>query len=222
MQERSFPRILSIGWMVAGATLAAALAAPALAQVEIQSFEQSYVVGDATRLKVDVAFGELTVTGTDGNEVEVEFQLECSRQDLDKCRRRAEKIRVVPRIKGSTFRVHLDHTPRGRIQGIKATMTLRVPRRLALVVNFQGGDVFIDGMGSDIEADGTAGNIDVVAPRDTAGRVTVSVAVGKAELWLGDGHIKGTGFPRRIDWQGSGASRLLLDVETGDVRVRLE
>ncbi|HEX9732971.1 MAG TPA: hypothetical protein VGG06_13415 [Thermoanaerobaculia bacterium] len=203
--------------------LAAVLAAaPARADVEIHADQQRYVVEDARKIKVDLSFGHLQVEGTDARDVEVEFRLTCSRQDLEKCRRRGERIRVVPRVKGENFVVRLEHTPRGRIQGIRAELKLKVPKDLPLDVDMAGGDVFVTRMLSDVVIAGGAGSIDVIARHERVGAVNVKVVAGKAELWMGDGHMKGGGFPRSIRWQGPGASRIEIDWGTGDARIRLE
>ena len=63
---------------------------------------------------------------------------------------------------------------------------------------------------------------DLVASHDLVGDVDVDVVAGKAELWPGDGHLKGSGWPRSIKWRGPGESHLNVDVGTGHARVRLE
>jgi len=197
-------------------------AAPAWAEVEIYAEQQRYVVGDARKVKVDVSFGRVQVEGTDAGDVEVDFRLTCSRQDLEKCRRRGERIRVVPRIKGESFVVYLEHTPRGRIQGIRAELRLKVPKNLPLDVDMGGGDIFVTRMLSDVVLAGGGGTIDVIAQRERVGNVNVKVVAGKVELWLSDGLMKGGGFPRSIRWQGPGAARIDVDWGTGDTRIRLE
>lgn len=204
------------------AVLFAAVALPAAAEVEIHSQQQRYVVGGAHKIKVDLSFGRLRVEGTNAADVEADFRLTCSRQDLDKCRRRGERIRLRPRVKDGNFVIRLEHTPRGRIQGIRAELTLRVPQQLPLDVDMGGGDVFVTRMLSDVVIAGGAGDIDVIARHAQVGTVNVKVVAGKAELWMGDGHLKGAGFPRSIRWHGPGQSRIDVDWGTGDARIRLE
>lgn len=212
-------RPLTLPTLLVAALLAAA---PVRADVEIHSDHQRYVVEAAQKIKVDLSFGRLQVEGTDARDVEVDFRLTCTRQDLDKCRRRGERIRVVPRVKGANFVIYLEHTPRGRIQGIKAELTLKIPKGLPLDVDMGGGDVFVTRMLSDVVIAGGGGTIDVIARHERVGDVNVKVVAGKAELWMGDGYMKGGGFPRSIRWQGPGRSRIDIDWGTGDARIRLE
>ena len=63
----------------------------------------------------------------------------------------------------------------------------------------------------------------VLVSRDRTNEVKILVGFGQADLWLGDGRIKGTGWPKAINWKGSGDARIDIDVVgSGDVSVRLE
>lgn len=198
------------------------VASSARAQVEIYSDQQHYLLGEASRVAVNLSFGEVQVEGNDGSQIVVELKLTCSRADLDKCRRRGEKIRVIPRIKKGKFVIALKHTPRGRIQGLKAQVKVSLPNNVPLSVDMVGGDVFVARMLSDVSVDGGGADVDIVAQHDQIGDVKVKVMAGKAELWMGDGHMKGSGIPRSIRWRGPGASKIDIDLGTGDARVRLE
>ena len=198
------------------------LTAPAWAGVEIYSDENHYLVGDARKIEVNLGFGEIQIEGTDSSQIGIEFRLTCSREDLDKCRRRGERIRLVPRMRKGKFVIGLRHTPQGKVQGLKAHVKLAVPRDVPLDVDMVGGDVFVTRMRSDVNIAGGGGDVDVVAAHDGTGNVNVKVVAGKAELWMGEGHMRGAGFPRSIRWRGPGRSRIKIDLGTGDARVRLE
>ena len=102
-------------------------------------------------------------------------------------------------------------------------MSLRIPRHVRLEVDVRGsGDIFVTGMRSDMNIDGGKGDVDVIATRDLLATVKASVAIGKAELWLGDSSIQGTGFPKSLKWSGAGDAELDVDLGTGEVRIRLE
>ena len=148
--------------------------------------------------------------------------IECRREDLEKCRRRAERIRLRPRTKKSTLVVKLKNTPRGRVQGLKARIRLKVPRDLALDVNVRGGGVWVGGMESHVEIDSLAGDVALTHRQELVESLKVDVGAGDADLWLADSRVKGHGFPRTLRWYGSGPARINVDVGTGDVAVRLE
>ena len=190
--------------------------------VDVRTIERRVFAGEAGLVHVDLSFGGVTVEGVDGRNVEVEVTIQCGREDLEKCRHRAERIRLRPRMKKSTLVVKLKNTPRGRVQGLKARMRLKVPRDLALDVNVRGGGVWVGGMESHVEIDSLAGDVDLTHRQELIEAIKVDVGAGDADLWLKDSRVKGHGFPRTLRWYGSGPARVNIDVGTGDVAVRLE
>ncbi len=189
---------------------------------DVRTIEHQVFAGEAEMVHVDLSFGSLTVEGVDGRDVEVAVTIQCSREDPEKCRRRAERIRLRPRMKKDTLVVKLKHTPRGRVQGLKAKMRLKVPRELALDVNVRGGGVWVGGMESHVEIDSLAGDVDLTHRQELIEAVKVDVGAGDADLWLKESRVKGHGFPRTLRWYGSGKAQVNIDVGTGDVAVRLE
>lgn len=199
-----------------------AAAVPALAAEEVHQDTRRYLLGEATAVHVNLGFGEIRVEGSDGNEIEIDYRLTCSREDLEKCRRRAERVRVVPRIRGQRFVIGLKHTPRGRIQGIQAHLVVKMPRGVPLDVDLTSGDVFVTRMQGDVVVAGGNGDVDIIAEHQKTGEVDASVVAGKAELWLGDGYLEGSGFPRSLAWNGPGTARIKVRLGTGDARIKLE
>lgn len=171
---------------------------------EVRRLEQTFFPGDATAVHLGLAFGDVSVSATDGRDVEVELSLRCTRSDLDKCRRDAERLRLVARSGGGTLDVRVGHTPRARLGGVRAAYRVRVPRQLAVEVDVRVGDV------------------EVTYPRQAVGAVHVDVGVGHATLWVADGKVEGSGVLRSINWQGPGATRLDVSTGTGDAVIHLE
>jgi hypothetical protein len=205
------------------ALLALTLAPSAAAQVEVLKIEKTLYPGDATRLHADLTFGGLAIEGTDGRDVEVEVLVECTREDVEKCRAHAHEVLLRPRVKKDKLVVKLKYTPRTSVKGLKVTMRLRVPRNLVLDVNVRSGGVRVAGMTSNVEIDTVSGDVDLTYPYDRAGSVNVDLGFGHAELFLPDGgRVEGSGFPKRIDWKGSGPAFLEIDVGTGDATIHLQ
>ena len=217
MKSTAFVHALAIA-------LASLAAAPATADwVEVRTLEKDMLLGDAPKVHVYLSVGDLTVEGTDDSRVQVSLVLECNRQDLGKCKARADRIRLAPRMGRKELKVRLKRTPQGRFKGIRARMTVRMPRSVPLEVDVTGGDVYITQLASHLNVNSGAGDVDVLASRAGTQEVKAVVGFGSADLWLGDGRIKGTGWPKAINWKGSGAARIDIDVVgSGDVSVRLE
>ncbi|MEE8526456.1 MAG: hypothetical protein V3T72_21175 [Thermoanaerobaculia bacterium] len=216
MNRQTYPKLFC------AALLTLLVAAPAVAEVEVRKIEKTLHPGTATRLHVDVTFGGLAIEGTDGRDVEVEVSVGCTREDIEKCRARAHQILLRPRVKKDKLVVKLKYTPRGRARGLKATMRLKVPRNLVLDVNVRSGGVRVEGMTSHVEIDTVAGDVELKYPFQRAGRVNVDIGFGRADLFLPEGQVKGSGFPKRIDWSGSGPAVIEVDIGTGDAAIHLE
>ena len=193
-----------------------------VAPTQVRTISQDVYPGQAGMVKIDLAIGDLDIEGSDGRDVEVEVYLFCHRSDVDGCTARAQRIYLEPRMRRGRLQIQLKRTPRNRAQGVSARMKVKVPRHLELEVDVAGGDVTIAGMQGSMEIDGLSGDVDIVHQRHLTHQVKVDVGVGKVDLWLGDSRIEGTGFPRSLNWLGSGTARIEVDRGSGDVAVRLE
>ncbi len=199
------------------------LASAAAAQDQVRKVHQTYFAGDLRRVEVDLAIASLRIEGTDGNNVEVELTLDCTRQDATKCQQRASQIQIHPRQTQDKLRVDLRNTPTGRLGGIQASMVVKMPRNLDLEVDFTGGDVNVTDILGNIEIDTGTGAVDVTYPQDLAGKVKVALGAGSGELLLRDGSKVGaSGWPRSIHWQGPGSRTIEVDGGASYVTVRLK
>lgn len=191
--------------------------------VEVRSLEQELLLGSATQIQVKLSLGDVTVEGYDGQRVEIDLALDCDRKDMDVCKKRADRIQLAPRIRRGDLQVRLDRTSRARLRGVKARLKVRVPQSVPLEIDVTNGDIYVTGVDTHVNINSGAGDVDVLARRDRTASVNVDIGFGKADLWLGDGRVQGSGWPRSIDWRGSGQAEINVDVVgTGDVSVRLE
>ena len=192
-------------------------------QVEVRNLKQVLAPGDAEEVHVSLSFGNVTVEGTDGPNVEIELALDCNRADMEVCKARAERVRLAPRVGKRELKVRLKNTPRAWLRGIKARMKIRMPRHLRLEIDIKSGHLYVSGLEAKININSGAGDVDILGKRVHYRHVDVDIAFGKANLWLADSRVQGTGWPRKINWKGSGDHKIEIDVlGTGDVSVRLE
>lgn len=199
------------------------LAAAAAAQDQVRKVQQTYFAGDLRRVEVDLAIASLRIEGTEGNNVEVELTLDCTRQSATKCAQRAAEIQIHPRQTQDKLRVDLRNTPTGRLGGIHAVMVVKMPKKLDLEVDFTGGDVTVIGLLGNIEIDTGTGAVDVTYPQDLAGKVKVALGAGSGELLLRDGtKVGASGWPRSINWQGAGPATIEVDGGASYVTVRMQ
>ncbi len=204
--------------------LALATALPAAAEpVAVRTLRQEIALGDAAKVHTRLSIGDMRIEGTDGGKVEVELTLTCTRVDPEVCKRRAEWVRLAPRMKKRELRVKLKKTPKARLRGIQAQMTVRIPRQVPVEVDVTAGTLTIRGMQSHLNINSGGGDVDVTAVRSGAREVNIDIGFGKADLWLGEERIKGTGWPKALNWTGIGDADIEIDVVGGgNVSVRLE
>lgn len=192
------------------------------AQQETRRLAQSYFAGDVDKLEIDLFFGSVTVRGTEGRNAKIEMIITCDRADDVKCFNRANRILLEPKISGRTLALRLRGTTRGQVGGIQAEMVVEAPRDLELEVDMAGGNVTVQGMRNHIEIDSGGGDVDLVGFQDLVQTFKADVGFGEAHLWLREGHIEGSGFPRSIKWRGSGSIEIEVDLGGGDLDARLE
>ena len=190
---------------------------------ETRRIHQAYFAGNVDKVDIGVTLAALIVEGVEGGrQAEVEVLLRCARQDDEKCRRRANRITLAPRIRGSKLALRLKGTPRGQAGGIEAEMRVKLPSHVALEIDVGGGEVSVKDMRHHVEIDSGGGNIDFFGEQDAIGSFKVDVGFGKGTLWLREGSIEASGWPRSITWKGTGTARVEIDLGGGEIKARLD
>ena len=208
--------------ILAGLVFCPSLLAEEETATRVRLIEQTIYPGDAGLVMLDLSIGDLEIYGSDGRDVEVEVHLFCHRKDIDRCQARSQRIYLEPRMRQGKLDIALKRTPRNRAQGISARMRVRVPRHLPLEADVRGGDVEISGMESALEVDALNSDVEIHHQERLINTVKLDVGVGRGDLWVGQGHIEATGFPRSLTWRGQGQHRIEVDLGSGKIAVRLE
>lgn len=191
--------------------------------VEVRRLERSFFAGNIEKFEIDVTLASLSVVGiADGRDAEVEVILSCRRRNDAKCQKRAQRIRLAPRLKGSKIAMRLKGTSRAQAGGIEAHMKVRLPERLALEIDMAGGDVVVQNMLNNVEIDSAGGNIEFFGSQDRIAYFKVDVGFGNGDLWLRDSKIEASGWPRSIDWKGNGQAKVEIDLGGGTIKARLD
>lgn len=211
--------------LLAGTTTAA----PAFADREVVVNEEtkSFALEDARTLRLDVSVGELHVEVGEGNQIEAHLKLRCER-DQRRCRDRASRITLVPTRGGDDLRLKVAGYDREERRGIhRPEVDLRIvmPAALSLQVDMGVGELEIDGIEGDVTVDLGVGEAEIVMPEDAVRSVAIDVGVGEAEMRPRREQVHHSGFlflGNEIDWRdGTGRSRVVLDVGVGEATVRL-
>ena len=210
-----------LAWLALAAFPAAAVAG----DDSERTIRRSFDVRPGQEIRLDLRWGELEIQPTDGNAVEIVFEVEC-RGSGDRCRRRLAALDVAGETRRDRLEIEVTGLSRWTNAKAKLRMVARVPRQHPLFVDMGAGEVVVEGLGSDLEIDLGAGEIRVRMPEDRVSSVDLSAGVGDTTLRRGDGevvsnraHLVGS----TVRWSdGSGDARVEVHVGAGEVDVRLD
>ena len=216
-------------WLPALLLLAGTAVAPAFADRDVVANEDSktFPVEDARTLRLDVSVGEVHVEVGEGNQVEAHLKLRCER-DQRRCRDRASRMTLVPTRGGDDLRLKVSGYDREERRGIhrpEVDLRILMPAALSLQVDMGVGEIEIDGVEGDVTVDLGVGEAEIVMPEQAVRSVAIDVGVGEAQLRPRREEVHHSGFlflGNEVDWRdGSGRSRVVLDVGVGEGTVRL-
>jgi hypothetical protein len=215
-------------WLPALLLLAAA-ATPALSarEVVVRDESKTFPVESARLLRLDVPVGEVRVDATGGDRIEVHFKARCG-EHRRRCRERAARLVLEPTRSGGDMRIRLHGYDRDENRGInhpEVELRLAMPASLDLAVDMGVGELDVDGVEGDVTVDLGVGEARIEVPEEVVRSVGIDVGVGEAQLSPRQEEIHRSGFlflGNEIDWrEGSGRSRIVVDVGVGEAHVRL-
>ena len=211
------------------ALLLASLAAPALARRDevVRSESKTFNVEDAHRLKIDVSVGEVHVQAGGGDQIEARLEVTCNSGSL-RCRERAQRLLLEPTRSGDDVSLKMRGYDRDGKRGInhpQVDLRLTVPASLGLLVDMGVGELEVDGIEGDVTIDLGVGEARVDVPESAVKSVSLDVGVGEANLSPRAREAHHSGFlflGNEVDWrEGTGRSRVAVDVGVGEAHVRL-
>lgn len=201
----------------------ASLSQPSFALDPVRKITEEFQVGSTPKIQTKLKSGDLIVQGWDGPFVQAEINLGCLEgTPSDICKKATDgvslawsrtKKELLVRVKGATG---------WRARHLWIEARFKVPAKVPLEVESVNGEVQISGMLNTVEADSGSGNITITQSKASVGPLHIDVGAGKAELWVSGGKIEGSGLLRSINWTGTGAARIEVDLGAGDAVVRLD
>jgi hypothetical protein len=206
----------------------AAAASPVLAErkVVVGSESKTFPLEGARRLKLDISVGDVRVQAGGGDRIEAKLELRCSTVSR-RCRERAAGLHLTPTRSGDDLSLRLRGSGEDKrgMHHPEVDLRLVVPAALALSVDMGVGELDVDGIEGDVTVDLGVGEVRVVAPESAVRSVALDVGVGEAQLSPRRDEAHHSGFlflGNEVDWRdGSGPSRIVVDVGVGEAHVRL-
>lgn len=183
---------------------------------------QSFSIGNATWVSLELSVGDLKVQASDGRDFEVDLEIECAPRSAD-CSRLAKALKIDSRRRGDRLEVQLKGPSRALRSSIRLKGTVLAPRNLPLSIDLGVGDLEVSGFTHDLRLEVGVGNIQARLPEASVRVVDIDTNVGDAALSLPSGRIEGAGFVGKgLKWtSGRGSSAVELDVNVGNIELVL-
>lgn len=202
-------------------------------------------------LAVTAGVGELRVTPSADDAVHVSVRLEQKAREFlwffhwqsSTTMREIQSAQIVQQHEGGRLELSLGSSGKLDTNQVKQHWELQIPARLALVLNMKVGQVNVQDVAGGIDVNLNVGEIDIDVPRGplrasvnvgqisaasattVPGPIDLSSDIGEAAVFRQGQRVRGggrhSGLGRRIHLPGSGADSMKLDVNVGEVDLRL-
>ena len=144
---------------LAASALILSLAVPAAAaQKETETIDRRVTIGDRGTMELKNFSGDVSITGTTGQDVVIHAVRRGSRERLD-------RIKLDIQSSGSTVKVEANYQPEGRRDGqdnvVDTDFDIQVPFGTKLDVDSFSGSIEIRGVTGDIDAETFSGGIEI-------------------------------------------------------------
>jgi len=206
--------------LLAAALIAAAAVTPARAD-ETRTVSGVFTTAGADHMSIEFPSGTLTLVAGEGDSIVAVMKAHCRHGD---CMPRIEQVRLVSEREGSVVHLALQGYPKWNHHGLEISLRLEIPRRLAVDVDMGAGDLAVRGLQQDVALRLGAGDVVLQLPESAVRSVRAHVGLGDATLHGHRGNVDGSGFlGKTLRWtDGTGASRVRVDLGVGDVSVSLD
>lgn len=204
----------------------AAVATAANAGSRAREIERSFPLEPGLTLRLEVAVGEIRVTGADVEGVEVELRVECRWGSADDCDRLLEKVELESRTTSRRRIVEIVSDSSWQKTKLEIDGEFRVPRAVALEIDMGVGELTIEGVTGDLSADLGVGELSIRFSAAAVGSVGLDAGVGEAKLLGAGTYVEGRRsmlVGSEVFWdEGPGKARVRADVGVGEATVYLE
>ena len=178
--------------------------------------EQTIDASDLDAVQLEISVGEVDIETYDGNEIQLEIDIEAQRFWFSFRRTHAEDVELEIDDRGSAVYIGITES------NIEQTWRIRMPAKLALDIEMGVGDIQIEDFANDLEMELGVGAVRVEVADVDYEAIHASAGVGDATV---------RGFSNRSDnersfvsadsyYHGSGEFEMEIKVGVGDIEVR--
>lgn len=206
-------------------SLSLLLVAPLLALEVSQDFASDPIVVADEPVKVAFKAGELRIVGTEGDELAAHLTATC-RKGKPRCVRELGELRIVAIPSGGNIELVFEGLNKRKAKRMNFEAVVRVPESSPVNVKMGVGALEIENLRGDLAVDMWIGDLVVRMSETDVHSVLMDAGIGDAEINAfggGGRHRRPMLVGREVSWtDGSGSARLDLDLQIGDISVKLE
>lgn len=208
--------------LIAAAALLIALPASARDKETVRTLEKTIPAQGAEAIDLDFPVGEVEVEGWDQSAVEAKVEIQCENRS-SRCVEAARKVEIVAETEDERLSLHLKNWPRSS-RGMHVFVRVHVPRSLPLKAELGVGELSIQGIEADLDADLGVGEVNVTLPEGAVRSVNLDAGIGESNLQAGGRWYENAGLiVRELKWrEGSGQSNVEVDLGVGEINVVLK
>jgi hypothetical protein len=149
------------------------------------SFAQSYKVSDPANLRLSTSGGNISVTGYEGNQIEVSFVVKKYGKVLDISLDELKKVAEVEIINNqSTLEINVRKILK---RNLSVGFDVKTPVKTTSILNTSGGNVSLVNLANNQEAYTSGGNLDI---RDITGKVKAETSGGNVSVERSTGDVE--------------------------------
>ncbi|MDJ0653480.1 MAG: hypothetical protein QNJ40_04945 [Xanthomonadales bacterium] len=182
-------------------------------------------VNERSIVSVRIPAGDVDVLASDGEDLTAELVIRCASED-SACARRLRDVSFVTRERrDGSISITLSRNSSTGYRDAEVQATIYVPKAAQLALDMTAGDLHVGPINACVEVDMGAGDVNVFARTSDYRSVDIDAGVGDASL-----SVDGRNFdaPRswlvgaQMEWRdGSGRCDMVVDLQAGDIDVRL-
>jgi hypothetical protein len=204
------------------AALLAGVSASARAQ-DLGTLQGKWTAQDIEEVRVHFPVGELVFEPSDAPEIRAELGVIC-RHGGQSCVERSKRLRLVTHVAGKTRHIELEGMPKFGSHGLEVTLTIAVPKTVAVDAEMGVGNLRAEGIVGDMRLELGVGDVTVLAKQSDVKSVNLTVGIGDATLRHGGSAQEVSGLlGRKVRWsEGAGGARVSVELGVGDIAVRLD
>ncbi len=179
----------------------------------------SFSLDDIDEVYIDGGIGEMEVIHSDGDEINIELEIEGKRRFWIMNKRDISDLELVQSKRGDTLRISLNEDD---IEHVDIHWRIELPSVAHTHFNLGVGKITGEFADTELELDIGVGAADIAIARNGAGRVETSAGVGSAELHGASNVVnKRVMISEETYGYGEGKHHMELNVGVGEVKVRL-